>query len=121
MSAIVITVMTVAIVAAIAASATYLCYKAIQYKLRHSAPLQGHPQMTTPHVAHTTPVNDTDTGEFVTIAVNQCARCGENHPPLSFKRAYLTPDDSPGILAWTHWALCPTTGDPILMIVVNND
>lgn len=39
-----------------------------------------------------------------------CARCGELHRDLVFKKFKRKPRH--GI---THWCLCPKTGDPILM------
>jgi len=48
----------------------------------------------------------------VTVSIARCARCGQNHKNLIFKRFESPPDE------WTHWALCPKTGEPILMCVV---
>jgi hypothetical protein len=55
-----------------------------------------------------------------TIDLNGCARChGLGHPQLTFRR--LTYPLS-GVGAYdgaelTHWALCPTNGEPILLSI----
>jgi hypothetical protein len=51
--------------------------------------------------------------------VLRCARCGQDHPQLVFKKFLRSVEadevgDNP---SWTHWAPCPTNGDPILMRV----
>lgn len=50
-------------------------------------------------------------------AIQSCARCGEDHDGLTFVPFQRPPmqDDESGPFA-THWARCPTTGDPILVI-----
>ncbi len=45
------------------------------------------------------------------IAVKRCARCGKNHKKVLFKPFK---NENP---TYTHWALCPTNEEPILMIV----
>jgi len=42
------------------------------------------------------------------VDVKRCARCGQNHNALVFHR--LT---NPS--AYTHWAMCPITNEPILL------
>jgi hypothetical protein len=46
-----------------------------------------------------------------------CARCGGNHSLrfTEFVQPVLIGDE----VAMTHWSLCPTTGDPILMRFVD--
>jgi hypothetical protein len=44
--------------------------------------------------------------------IKNCARCGEDHPSMTF-RPFTNPNET---YAW--WALCPTLGEPILMKVV---
>jgi hypothetical protein len=51
------------------------------------------------------------------INVGFCARCGEDHEGLEFKLFTHVVDDMDG--PWTHWALCPTNGEPILMKIVS--
>lgn len=48
-------------------------------------------------------------------SVNGCARCGGDHPEGTLEyRAFRQPvPDVDG--DFTHWASCPTTGDPILL------
>lgn len=41
------------------------------------------------------------------VDIESCARCGEDHHGLDFTRFNRQMDE------WTHWALCPTTGEPI--------
>lgn len=51
----------------------------------------------------------------VVISIRGCARCdGEGHDDLLFFR--LThPVERDGEVLFTHWAPCPTNGEPILM------
>lgn len=48
----------------------------------------------------------------VTTDVRWCARCGGDHPNLTFERLDRHVDGDPPM---THWASCPATGEPILM------
>ncbi len=52
------------------------------------------------------------------IRVNGCARCGGSHA-LSFKRL-SRPVGFEASEAFTHWASCPTNGEPILMAFVED-
>jgi hypothetical protein len=47
----------------------------------------------------------------ITTDVKNCARCGGAHNALEFAPLSNPPDDI------THWALCPTTQEPILLTV----
>lgn len=50
----------------------------------------------------------------VTFDLNGCARCdGEGHPGLTFEP--LTYPLEIGDAVLTHWAPCPTNGEPILL------
>lgn len=62
--------------------------------------------------------------EPLTIAhITGCARCGGSHEGIVARRMArpFAPaeafDPQRGQLTWTHWALCPTNGDPILIMV----
>lgn len=49
-----------------------------------------------------------------TATVRGCARCGENHTaPIYFRPFTNLPKDI------THFGMCPTTDEPILMQVVD--
>lgn len=51
--------------------------------------------------------------------IRQCARCGENHDKVEVRKFALygfAPKEAHP-LVWTHWAPCPTNGDPILFII----
>jgi hypothetical protein len=52
------------------------------------------------------------TGELH-VDITQCARCTGNHAALLF-----VPFRHPFSLTWTHWAMCPTNGEPILLRIV---
>jgi hypothetical protein len=39
-----------------------------------------------------------------------CARCQQDHPDLEFREL-----NNPGEIKASHWALCPTNGQPILL------
>ena len=47
----------------------------------------------------------------ITVPVTTCARCGEDHERVVFKR--LT---RPG-KRHTHWAKCPVNGEPIMLFI----
>lgn len=56
--------------------------------------------------------------EGKSASVVGCARCGGDHDGLAFKlftRPFAPPEA--GGIAWTHWAPCPTTGDPIMQMI----
>lgn len=55
--------------------------------------------------------------EPVIIDLNGCARCrGDGHEGLFFyELTYPVENENEEVIA-THWARCPTTGEPILMI-----
>ncbi len=48
------------------------------------------------------------------LTVQACARCGADHADLAFQ-AFARPP-----LPSTHWAPCPTTGEPILLQVLDD-
>lgn len=50
------------------------------------------------------------------INIINCARCGGYHERLIFKSMDNPIKDSDG-MEWDRWAMCPTSGDPILMRV----
>lgn len=43
-----------------------------------------------------------------------CARCGKTHEGLMFEKL-KRPMVEPKATTWTHWAACPTNGQPILL------
>lgn len=43
-----------------------------------------------------------------------CARCGNDHPRIVFRRFRRYP-----INEFTHWALCPSTEEPVLMVFMS--
>jgi hypothetical protein len=56
--------------------------------------------------------------ETMTIDLNGCARChGEGHPGLEFRK-FTHPGDTGRGIIFTHWALCPTNGEPIFYAAV---
>ena len=58
-------------------------------------------------------------GEHVTD-LNGCARChGDGHEGLVFKPLEHAVEDADG--EYTHWAPCPTNGEPILMRFQDKD
>ena len=61
--------------------------------------------------------------EEVEVSINGCARChGEGHVGLIFQ-PLTHPVEFPGvdIQALTHWCLCPTTREPILLRIEIRD
>jgi len=53
---------------------------------------------------------------YMAIDVRRCVRCGLDHPGLGFHKL-LQPSIHQDGTAWTHWAWCPTTGEPIMLLV----
>ncbi len=51
-----------------------------------------------------------------TLSIKRCARCHKNHNSLNFTMLTFSFEDD---LGYTHWAKCPTNGEPILMKVGN--
>jgi hypothetical protein len=53
-----------------------------------------------------------------TVSVRDCSRCGLDHEHLDLKKM-ARPHSPPeaGGLARTHWAACPASGDPVLVMV----
>lgn len=50
--------------------------------------------------------------------IRNCSRCGGDHDEVEAKkmeRPHAPSEAHP--LVWTHWAACPTSGDPILIMV----
>lgn len=46
-------------------------------------------------------------------SIKNCARCKGDHEYIWWKPFFINEDG----LDATHWALCPNTGEPILMLV----
>lgn len=51
------------------------------------------------------------------VNVGSCARCGDDHPGLDFEKL-IQPIREGADDEMTHWAPCPTNGQPILMRLV---
>lgn len=47
--------------------------------------------------------------ETVVTTVVACARCGKTHVQMLFAKLARQQKE------WTHWALCPTTGEPVML------
>ena len=55
----------------------------------------------------------------VTLDLNGCARChGEGHKAITFE-PLVYPVELGGEESFTHWALCPVNGEPILLRYVD--
>lgn len=48
-----------------------------------------------------------------TISFDKCARCGEPHKNVTFKPLARPMPNEPSE-PFTHWAPCPTNGEPLL-------
>ena len=55
---------------------------------------------------------------MIHVDVRSCARCGQDHEKLEFK--LLTNPIPDGDFYWTHWASCPTNGEPVLLYIFEN-
>lgn len=51
----------------------------------------------------------------VVRSVRNCARCGADHSRMTFTK--LRTPGQPPHPRWTHWAVCPATGEPIMMTI----
>ena len=57
---------------------------------------------------------------FVLIPfLQRCSRCGGSHQELMFFELSTPIFLRYGVVLYTHWALCPTNGEPILNRVIN--
>ena len=55
------------------------------------------------------------------VTINRCARCGVSHEGLlfkPFKNPVLDPERLENITLFSHWALCPTSGEPIVLKIL---
>lgn len=57
-----------------------------------------------------------ETTPELVVKVKRCARCRGDHEALLFQK--LTHSMAPENCdhEWTHWALCPTNGEPIMLL-----
>lgn len=51
-------------------------------------------------------------------SVRHCARCGGDHENVGFKPLTKPIPGNDESVLWTHWAPCPTNGEPILQATV---
>lgn len=61
--------------------------------------------------------NDPAAAPLQAINIGCCSRCGGDHRAVEFRplaQPFAPPEA--GGLAWTHWAPCPTNGEPMLLI-----
>ena len=54
-------------------------------------------------------------GESFDTSFDACARCGERHQDLRFNPLTYPADE------WTHWAPCPTNGEPIMLCILESN
>lgn len=54
----------------------------------------------------------------VTIDLKGCARCEGHHVQLTFQPLTHPVNVYTGQRPLTHWAPCPTNGEPILLVIV---
>ena len=54
-------------------------------------------------------------GNAIVTNVRGCARCGDNHELVGFR-----PLTNPCV-GLTHWAPCPTNGEPIMLAIVPDE
>lgn len=58
--------------------------------------------------------------DSITTTVGNCARCGNDHVDIVF-RQFTSPVMSSDDIEFSHYALCPTNGEPILMYVTEKE
>ncbi len=54
--------------------------------------------------------------EMTIGTLHGCARCGQTHHNIVFKRLTIPAYDG----EWTHWAPCPSTDEPIMLGVLDD-
>lgn len=69
------------------------------------------PDEEPPTAPQPVPIEDDDK---LTAYVTECARCGKDHSRMTF----MPLRRAAGL--YTHWTICPTCGEPILMYGVND-
>ena len=57
----------------------------------------------------------------VFLGIHGCARCGEYHEMLMFKRLQRSLKVPNSNREMTHWSMCPAVGEPILLEVVKTE
>lgn len=62
---------------------------------------------------------DLKSGDAVLFDVGHCGRCGERHGEMVFARL-SRPIQSVHAVAYTHWAQCPRTGEPLVATLLMN-
>jgi len=56
------------------------------------------------------------------VNVRHCARCEQDHDDVEFKEFSLHPIwDGEDEESWTHWAMCPTLNEPIILHIYDVD
>ena len=58
--------------------------------------------------------------EAFKIDIQHCARCEGNHADLEFTRLRL-PVKAGACVMYEYWAPCPTTGEPIMLALSDDD
>lgn len=61
-------------------------------------------------------MDETNITRSIHQAVKGCARCGEDHEPMWFDVLIGQPNPH-----YSHWAMCPETGHPILLRFVDDN
>ena len=51
------------------------------------------------------------------VDINQCARCGLDHSQIEFRELHKPIKEQDSEIIWTHYGICPTYGEPILLYV----
>ena len=52
---------------------------------------------------------------IITTDVKNCARCGKDHKQLNFQKFTHCPPK------YSHYSFCPNNGEPIMMMIINDD
>jgi hypothetical protein len=59
--------------------------------------------------------NTNNTNADGVFSIGNCARCGEAHVDVTYHRFFNPPP------RYTHWAVCPKTAEPILVLFVEEN
>lgn len=61
-------------------------------------------------------ISPTGPARIGTVSVSHCARCLGSHDGIPYA-AFTHPPEGPGGKLWPYWAVCPETGEPVMLEV----
>lgn len=59
--------------------------------------------------------------EKFSIDVHSCARCEEDHSNIEFSPLTHPIESEASNIRWTHWTMCPSLNEPILLYIIQEE